>query len=67
MTVGTLQTLNFLAPFTGSAGVRLVEVGYGRGERRADDVEWAIFGDEQRLCELGKICRLGYRLVATKK
>jgi len=33
----------------------------------AADVEWAIFGDEQRLCELGEISRLGYRLVATKK
>lgn len=31
------------------------------------DVEWAIFGNEQRLCEEGRICPIGYRLVATKK
>lgn len=33
----------------------------------ATEVEWAIYGDEARLCDLGKLCRIGYRLVATKK
>lgn len=32
MAVETLQTLEFLAPFTASADVRLLEVGCGRGE-----------------------------------
>lgn len=31
------------------------------------DVEWAIFGDEQRLCGAGQIIPIGYRLVATQK
>ncbi len=31
------------------------------------EIEWAIYGDEERLCALGEIRRIGYRLVATKK
>lgn len=33
----------------------------------ASEIEWAVYGDEARLCDLGEICRIGYRLVATKK
>jgi hypothetical protein len=33
----------------------------------ATEVEWAIYGDESRLCDLGDLCKIGYRLVATKK
>ncbi|RTL36156.1 MAG: class I SAM-dependent methyltransferase [Candidatus Melainabacteria bacterium] len=31
------------------------------------DVEWAIFGNEERLCVEERILPIGYRLVATKK
>ncbi|MBS1954994.1 MAG: methyltransferase domain-containing protein [Cyanobacteria bacterium SZAS-4] len=33
----------------------------------ASEIEWAVYGNEAELCELGEICRIGYRLVATKK
>ncbi len=33
----------------------------------ASEIEWAVYGDEARLCDLGEIRQIGYRLVATKK
>ncbi len=33
----------------------------------ASEIEWAVYGDEARLCDLGEIRPIGYRLVATQK